>query len=49
MKNLQLHNLRCYIHWNPNATVSDYAREIKASKRLVKLIGEAYDADRRKK
>ena len=36
----KLHNLRCFIKYNPTATVSDYAKDIKD--RRAQTIGEAY-------
>ena len=38
MKNVQLHNLRVFCRRNPNATVSDYAKDIRASKRNMKAL-----------
>ncbi len=38
----KLHNLRCFVKHNPKATVSDYAKDIKAGKRLVQGIERAY-------
>jgi len=40
MKNLQLHNLKCFIVGHPKATVSDYGKDIKAGQRSMKALNK---------
>ena len=40
----KLHNLRCFIRWNPNATASDYAKDRSEMKAQVVAIEKAYEA-----
>lgn len=49
MINVKLHNLRCFIKWNPEATVADYAKEIREDREKLKLTGRAYERSRHTK
>ena len=39
----KLHNLRCFIKWNPSATVSDFAKSVSDGKNIVRTVGLAYN------
>ena len=49
MKNLKLHNLRCFIKWHPDATHADYVKELADTKAQMTASGLAYYESRKKR
>ena len=43
MRNRQLHNMRAFLKHNPDATVSDFARDQREARQQVQAVEKAYE------